>query len=134
RVGWLPDSKGVYFYAQNRTQTWLDLCVAARESGECKKLFRDQTKAWINDNGAIGPVNFLKDGSFLFFSARTGNRHLYHYAADGKLLAPVTSGDWDVQKLNKVDEEEGWAYFNANKDIWLGSAPFRVKLDGTALE
>src|SRR5262249_18324744 len=85
RVGWTPDGKHVYFYAQNRTQTWLDLCLASRETGECKKLFRDQTKAWIHDNGAIGALNFLKDGSFLFFSARTGNRHLYHYAADGKL-------------------------------------------------
>ena len=96
RVGWSPDSKLVYFYAQNRTQTWLDLCMAPPETGKAAKLFRDQTQAWIRDNNAIGPVNFLKDGSFLFFSERSGNRHLYHYAADGKLKNAVTSGDWDT--------------------------------------
>jgi dipeptidyl-peptidase-4 len=134
RVGWTPDSKQVYCYAQNRTQTWLDVCVASCATGQTKKLFRDRTRAWIHDNGAIGPINFLKDGSFLFFSERSGNRHLYHYEADGRLKAPVTSGDWDAQKLNKVDETEGWVYFNSNKDTWLGSKAYRVRLDGTELE
>src|SRR5262245_7255396 len=134
RLGWWPDGKQVYFYAQNRFQTWLDLCVADCETGKCKKLFRDQTKAWILDIGAIGPVNFLKDGSFLWFSGRSGYKHLYHYAADGTLKSAVTSGDWDVTSLNKVNEAEGVVRFNCNKDAWLGSVPYQVKLDGTGLE
>lgn len=134
RLGWHPSSKQVYFYAQNRQQTWLDLCVADGDTGKCQKLFRDQTKAWILDTGYIGPVHFLKDGSFLWFSQRSGFKHLYHYAADGTLKNAVTRGDWNAHALNKVDEAEGWAYFNGDKDEWLGSVPYRVKLDGTGLE
>ena len=57
---------------------------------------------------ASGAVKFLKDGTFLFFSQRTGNKHLYRYAADGQLKNAVTSGDWDAQNFIKdkeVDEK-----------------------------
>ncbi|MCS7047432.1 MAG: DPP IV N-terminal domain-containing protein, partial [Gemmataceae bacterium] len=134
RLGWHPDSRHVYFYAQNRIQTWLDLCLADAATGKVTKLFRDQTKAWIFDYGSIGPVHFLKDGTFLWFSARSGNKHLYRYAADGQLLNPVTSGAWDVNSLTKVDEADEWVYITCNKDAWLGNVPYRVKLDGTGLE
>ena len=50
-------------------------------------LFRETTKAWVDDPGE---PHFLPDGSFLFPSERSGWKHLYHYAADGKLLAQVT--------------------------------------------
>ena len=41
--------------------------------GEVKRLFREKTKAWVEDLGA--PV-FLKDGSFLLVSGRSGWNHL----------------------------------------------------------
>ena len=55
----------------------------SRDGGEPKRLFRETTKAWVNDPGA---PKFLKDGSFLLASERTGWKHLYHFAKDGKLL------------------------------------------------
>jgi dipeptidyl aminopeptidase/acylaminoacyl peptidase len=133
RVGWLPSSKQAYFFVQNRTQTWLDLCNANRETGKATRLFRDQTKAWI-DPTKLGPLQFLKDGSFLFMSERTGYMHLYLYAADGQLKNAVTSGDWAVRAFNKLDEADGWVYFSGTRDGWLGNQSFRVKLDGTGIE
>src|SRR5262245_52193305 len=51
RVGWLPGSESVYIYVQNRTQTWLDVCVASIDGGPARKLFRDTTEAWVDDTG-----------------------------------------------------------------------------------
>jgi dipeptidyl-peptidase-4 len=133
-VGWWPGGKQLYFYAQNRTQTWLDLCLADVETGKVTVLFRDQTKAWIRDNGVIGPIAFQKDGSFLWNSERSGFKKAYRYSAEGKLIDSLAQGNWDIQKINKIDETGGWVYFSANKDNMFGSHPYRVRLDGTGIE
>ena len=57
-------------------------------------LFREKTKAWVED---LGEPRFLKDGSFLWASERTGWKHLYHYDAEGKLQKAVTTGEWEVR-------------------------------------
>jgi dipeptidyl-peptidase-4 len=131
RAGWLPDGKRAYFYVQDRAQTWLDICTVPVTGGKPEKLFRETTKAWAEDHG---PLTFLKDGSFLFLSERTGYAHLYHFAADGKLRGQVTSADWDVRALQRVDEAGGWVYFTGTRDGWLGPQAYRVKLDGNDLQ
>jgi dipeptidyl aminopeptidase/acylaminoacyl peptidase len=131
RAGWMPDSQSAYFYVQDRAQTWLDVCKVSRDGGAPKRLLRDTTKAWVDDPG---PLSFLKDGSFLIFSERTGYKHLYHYMADGKLVGAVTSGDWENRALHRVDEENGWVYFSGTKDTSLADNLYRIKLDGTGLE
>jgi dipeptidyl-peptidase 4 len=131
RVGWLPDGKHAYFYLQDRVQTWLDVCTTGIEGGKPVKLLRDTTKAWVDDPG---PLTFLKDGSFILFSARTGYKHLHHYYPDGKLRQEITNGPWEVRTLHRVDEAEGWIYFSGTRDGSLGSNLYRVKLDGDHLE
>lgn len=127
RGGWLPDSDKVYFYIQDRAQTWLDFCTAPRSGGSPTRLFREKTSAWVDDPGA---PHFLKDGSFLLPSERTGWRHLYHFEANGKLRRAVTSGPWEVRNLHLVDEQSGWGYFSATKDNSIGLNLYRVKLEG----
>ena len=100
RAGWLPDSKTVYAYVQNRTQTWLDVATWPEPDSKPRVLFREKTKAWVADNGE---PHFLPDGSFLFLSERSGWNHLYHYTAEGKLLAQVTDGDWEIGNVLRVD-------------------------------
>jgi dipeptidyl aminopeptidase/acylaminoacyl peptidase len=131
RAGWLPDNKTAYFYVQDRIQTWLDVCTVPATGGEPRKLLRDKTKAWLEDPG---PPRFLKDGSFLLLSERSGYKHIYHFAKDGKLVGAVTSGEWEVASLQRVDEEAGWVYFSGNRDNHLGSDQYKVKLDGTDLQ
>ncbi len=125
RAEWTPDSQHVYFYVQDRTQTWLDVCRAPREGGDATRLLRDTTRAWVDDPGE---AIFLKDGSFLLTSERTGWRHLYHFAPDGKLLGPVTSGAWEVTALHRVDEESGWIYFSATSGDDISPNLYRVRL------
>ncbi|MBN1441986.1 MAG: DPP IV N-terminal domain-containing protein, partial [Planctomycetes bacterium] len=44
-VDWSPDGKTLYFFAQDRIQTWLDLCAAGAGGGRPRVLFRDRTQA-----------------------------------------------------------------------------------------
>ena len=83
-------------------------------------LFRDTTKTWVEDPG---PPYFLKDGSFLFFSERSGWKHLYHLTGDGKLKRAVTRGEWEIHDLYDVDEENGWVYFSSTRDSPIEASP-----------
>jgi dipeptidyl-peptidase 4 len=131
-AGWAADGS-VAYQAQDRGQTWLDVNLADRRTGVTTTLFRESGKAWVErwDDESADPI-WLKDGSFLWLSERSGFRHLYHYARSGELLKQITSGEWEVRSVNGVDEAGGWIYFSGTERSILGSDVYRVKLDGTA--
>jgi dipeptidyl-peptidase-4 len=91
---------------------------------------RETSKAWVNNNGS--PV-WLRDGSFLWFSERSGFKHLYRVGANGQMLNQVTAGRWDVRTLYGVDESAGVLYFAATERSPLGTDIYRIGLDGSSL-
>ncbi len=131
RVGWFPNNEKVWYQAQNREQTFLDLNSADPDDGKSANLFRETSKAWVEvvDEG----LRFLKDGSFLWLSSRDGWEHIYHYAADGKLIAQVTKGDWDVRSLDEVDEAKGTIYFSGMEHSPIANHEYAIKLDGSGM-
>jgi dipeptidyl-peptidase 4 len=131
RVGWFPDGKKVWYQAQNREQTFLDLNSANPLDGKSSTIFRETSNAWVEviDEG----LRWLKDGSFLWLSSRNGWEHIYHYGADGKLIKQVTTGDWDVRSLEDVDEEKGIIYFNASEHSFIANHEYSIKLNGAGL-
>ena len=129
-VDWTPAASEVVFQIQDREQTWLDLNIADASSGRARRVLRETTKAWVNENG--NPT-WLKDGSFLWFSERSGFKHLYHYAMDGTLLGQVTTGRWDVRALYGVDEANDLVYFPSSERSAIGTDIYRIGLDGTGL-
>ena len=130
RVTWTPDGRKVVYQAQNREQTFLDLNLADARDGKSTTIIHDTTKAWVE---VIDNPRWLSDGSFLWFSERSGWKHLYHYAQDGKLLHQVTDGLWEARTLAGVDETNGWVYFTGTEHSHIAPHAYRVKLDGTGL-
>ena len=128
-VAWTPDSKQVVFQVQDREQRWLDLDFGNPTSGEVKTLFRETTKAWVDN---LGPPRWLKDGSFLWFSERSGWKHLYHYKADGTLVRQLTDGKWEARTFHGVDEAKGSVYFSGTERSHIAPDVYRVPLGGGA--
>ncbi|MFN0133549.1 MAG: DPP IV N-terminal domain-containing protein [Phycisphaerales bacterium] len=126
-VGWWPDSAGGYALLANRTQTWIDVARFGPDGGTPTTLFRETTEAWVD---ATTP-KFLDDGSFLFLSERSGFRHIYHYAKDGKLKHQLTDGEWEVRSISLVDEKAGRVFFSGCKDSPIAENLYRVALDGS---
>jgi dipeptidyl aminopeptidase/acylaminoacyl peptidase len=131
RAGWWPDSQRVFFYVQDRAQTWLDFCAASPQGSAPTRLFRETSKAWVDDPG---DPSFLKDGTFLLSLERTGWKHFYHFDKTGQLKQAVTSGPWEARNLQLLDEKNGWIYFSGTRDSSIGANLYRVKLDGNKLE
>ncbi|MCL5279040.1 MAG: S9 family peptidase [Planctomycetes bacterium] len=129
-AGWLPDNEKMYFFVQDRAQTWLDINTASKDGGAPKRLLRETTKAWVEPPDTL---EFLADGSFLLSSERTGWKHLYLYDKDAKLKHAVTSGDWEARKVHHVDEKDGWVYLTGTRDSPIAENLYRAKLDGSAI-
>lgn len=124
-VGWWPDSETIYFYVQNRIQTWLDACRAPAGGGTLTRLWRDQTQAWITSPGS---PRFLDDGGFLLTSERTGWEHWYRYDKDAAEIGPVTSGEWEARRIERLDEKNNLIFISGTRDNHLGSDLYRINM------
>src|SRR5262249_19840744 len=132
RVGWTPDSTHVAYEVQNRMQTWMDLNLADLASGVTTTVMRETSRYWIDSERTELPI-WLKDGSFLWISERSGWRHLFHYNANGSLIKQITDGKWELRTLHGVDERAGWAYFSGTERSPIGVDVYRIHLDGTGM-
>ena len=104
-MSWTGDGKSLCFLLLDRPQTHLDVFLLGRAGGAPKKLLSESDPAWIN---AIEPPHFLKDGSFVFLSERSGFFHLYRHAADGSLRNAITKGDVDGRRPVDRRREDGY--------------------------
>jgi dipeptidyl-peptidase 4 len=131
RVNWLTDSKHLAIQRLNRQQTILDLLIADATTGQTRMALSETDQYWIN---VSNDLHFLKDGKrFLWSSERSGYRHLYLYDLDGKQLAQLTKGEWEVSAVDTVDEPKGLVYFTGTAKSPLERHLYRVSLDGSAI-
>ncbi len=129
RVNWLTDSKHLAIQRLNRTQTALDLLIADSTAGKTRTVLSENDANWIN---VSDDLYFLKDGKrFLWSSERSGYRHLYLYDLEGKQLAQLTKGEWEVSAVDAVDEAKGLVYLTATEKSPLERHLYRLALDGT---
>lgn len=131
RVGWTPDSQSVVYQRLNRAQTQLDMVQTEVGTGDQSLLLQEQSDVWVNLHNSW---EYLSDGSFLWASEKTGYRHLYLHSADGRPARALTSGDWVVEGIERVDEDAGVVYFTGYKDSPLESHLYRVSLEGGDIE
>jgi dipeptidyl-peptidase-4 len=105
---------------------------AADLNGKVTNIFRETSPAWVE---VIDNPTFLKDGSFIWQSERSGFKHLYHYGKDGKLIRQITNGRWEVSQFHGIDERNGFVYFSAigEGNNWLDTHVYRIKPDGSEM-
>ena len=113
RVDWSADGKMLYVQRLSRNQKRLDLLGVDPATGSSRILRSQSSPNWVELTRDFTP---LKSGGFLWSSEESGNRHLYRYAADGREIQQLTSGDWPVAGVLGVDEVKKVTYFLASKD------------------
>jgi dipeptidyl-peptidase-4 len=113
RVAWAKDGKTLYVQRQTRDQRRLDLLAVDPATGTGQVILTETSAHWVDLTDDFKP---LKDGTFLWSSERSGHRHLYLYARDGKLIRQVTQGDWPVEEIEGLDEAKQTVIFSAHQD------------------
>ncbi|GAB4149756.1 MAG: S9 family peptidase [Planctomycetota bacterium] len=130
RVDWTPDGRTLLLTLQDRIQTTADLLAVDPDKGTAKNWIHEESSSWVNRPES---PRWLADGSFLWLSERTGYNHVYRYGKDGRLLGAVTSGDWQVRSIVRIDEKKGLLWFEGTKDGATGRNVYRIGLDGKGL-
>lgn len=128
RFYWLPDSSGLAVQRLNRIQNRQDLLIADAATGASRVILSESDPYWINvrDN-----FRWLKGGGeFLWWSERDGFGHLYRYSSDGRLVAQLTRGEWEVTEVAAVDENRGAVYYLSTEASPLERQLYRVSLEG----
>ena len=131
RVQWHPDTSEVYFQVQDREQRWLELLAGNPRNGSVRVVLREESECWVLADGE--PVWLDGGKTFLWLSERDGWKHIYHYQRDGKLLARVTEGPFEVDEISGVDEQARLVYFLSDKTDVKDVHLYRVGLDGKGL-
>ena len=126
RVKWLPNGK-LTAQIENRAQSRLDLISFDPTTGQGKILLTETSDVWINLHNMFKP---LKNGRFIWASERTGFMHLYLYDENGELERPLTSGDWQVESIDGIDQENKQIYFSGTLDSPLERHLYVVGFDG----
>jgi dipeptidyl-peptidase 4 len=134
---WAEDSSAVYYLSQPRDLHRLTLHRLDPAGGEVSTVLsetgatRMEPNQWMTEP----PIVRVLADEVLWYSQRDGWGHLYRYdLRTGALLGQVTSGQWAVRQILRVDEVERVVYFTAaglvDEDPYRRTV-CRVGLDGS---
>ena len=135
-VIWAEDSKSIAFVstARDHRQEWLR--VANPETGDVGEVFTEKApKFYESGNGRVNWKYLAKTNEFLWFSELSGWGQMYLYdLTTGKLKNQITTGEWNVTQVLRVDEKNRVLYFLAvgkekGRDPYYSSY-YRVDFDG----
>ncbi|KAK0630867.1 dipeptidyl peptidase IV N-terminal region-domain-containing protein [Bombardia bombarda] len=126
-VAWLTDAHDKVIYrAFNRVQDQEKLVLvdtASKSSAVTRE--RDGSDGWLDNNLAISYIGGIKTGNctlranatkyYLDFSDESGWNHIYLFSVDGKQKIALTSGEWEVISILKIDTTRGLVYYTSTE-------------------
>jgi dipeptidyl-peptidase 4 len=129
RADWSADGRTLVYQRQSRDQKRLDLVAVDAATLAQRPLLSETSKTWVSIHDDL---RFLgRRNAFIWASERSGRKHLYLYDMSGKLLHPISSGEWGVDNILAVDEHAGKVYIASNKDAVIDKQAYALNLDGS---
>ncbi len=128
RADFSADSKELFYQVQTRDQKRLDLIAVDTATLAQRNVLTETSNTWttIHDD-----LKFLeKRKAFIWASERSGRNHLYLYDMSGKLLHPVSKGEWGIDGVLAVDEKSGKVFVSSNRDAVIDKQVYMLTLDG----
>jgi dipeptidyl aminopeptidase/acylaminoacyl peptidase len=142
RVQWSRDGKRVAWQQVDRGHQRLRVIEVEAATGNVRHRLDERTETFIwtahTENLALNTVNWLTNSEeILYVSEKSGWRHLYRVEAGSAVMTPVTTGEWVLRAIDRIDEEARQVWFRAG-GVRPGQDPYllhfgRVNFDGTGL-
>jgi len=133
QVDWAGNSNEVLVEKLSRFRDQRDFLFANIGTGDIQKVYHEANEAWaVGSQGKNSGLTWIRDGkAFIVVSEKDGWRHAFVYSREGKEVALLTPGKYDVIERGPVDEAGGWYYFYASPDNGTQKYLHRVPLDGS---
>lgn len=132
-IGWAGNSHELVVEKLNRFRNERELLLADVRTGALRGIFHETDPAWV-DGSYLSNAGWtwIRGGeAFVVLSEKDGWRHAYVYSREGREMALLTPGPFDIIERAVVDEPGGWFYFYASPDNATRKYLHRVRLDGT---
>lgn len=128
RAKWMPDSRTLTYQWQSRDQQQLELRAFDAVTKKQRVLLSENSNTWVNLHDDL---HFLKkQDAFLWASERDGYKHIYLLDNKGKIKRQLTNGEWVVDKIEAIDEDNLDLYFTGRRDTPVERHLYRVSLRG----
>ena len=136
---WSADGSLLAFVSNSRDHKHAELRVADPGTGGVRDVLEETGENFFESGSST--VNWrvlMESNEVIWFSRRHNWGHLYRYhLTTGELLGRITTGDWNVRRLLRVDEDTRTLYLTGT-----GREPgdpyfqylYRIGMDGTGLE
>ncbi len=132
-VEWAGNSHELLIEKLSRFRNERDFLLADIRTGALRRVFHETNQAWVDaSQRSNAGWTWVRGGqAFIVLSEKDGWRHAYIYSREGKELALLTPGPFDIIERAVVDEGGGWYYFYASPTNATQKYLYRVRLDGT---
>jgi dipeptidyl aminopeptidase/acylaminoacyl peptidase len=114
-IEWSPDASQLAFVSTSRDHKHEVLRVVDPETGAVRDVMEETVETFFESGFNMVNWHFLPGSNeVIWFSQRDDWGHLYLYDLEtGQLKHRITSGDWTVLQLLRIDEENRMLYFTA---------------------
>ena len=131
-ISWAGNSEKLLIEYLNRFRTVREFFVSDVNNGTVTSIYKESDPDWVvasyNKNGGL---EWLRDHkAFLVLSEKDGWRHAFISSTEKKDEKLLTPGNFDIIDRLKLDEANGWFYYNASPDNGTQKYLYRIKLDG----
>jgi dipeptidyl-peptidase-4 len=133
QVDWAENSDEVVVEKLSRFRDKREFLLANVATGDVQQIYHETNEAWaVGSQGKNSGLTWVQNGNaFIVISEKDGWRHALLHSRDGKQLALLTPGKYDIIDRVGVDEEGGWFYFYASPGNGTQKYLHRVPLDGS---
>jgi dipeptidyl-peptidase 4 len=138
-IEWSPDSTQVAFVSNSRDHKQAQLRVADAATGTVRNILEETVATQYESGQGRFNWHYLPaSNEIIWYSERDNWGHLYLYDAQtGKLKNQVTSGDWVVTQLLRIDEKARTLYLlgvgrEKGRDLYFAHL-YKVGFDGKGL-
>ncbi|TWT29217.1 Prolyl tripeptidyl peptidase precursor [Posidoniimonas corsicana] len=136
RFAWEEDSSRFTFLYNQRGHQVLRVVAIEAESGEATPLIDEQAETFLCYSSKLYLHRVADKPEWLWMSERDGWCHLYLVDEQGS-VRPITSGEWAVRGVDRVDDEKRQVWFHAggydsDQDPYHVHH-FRINYDGSGL-
>jgi dipeptidyl-peptidase-4 len=128
-MDWAADSRELAIQQLDRLQQVNTFILADASTGAVRAALTERDSAWVE---VVDDLTWLDGGkSFLWLSEGDGWRHAYVVSRVGGKKRLVTSGAFDLESVQGVDERGGWLYYIASPTNATQRFLYRSRLDGS---
>jgi dipeptidyl-peptidase-4 len=137
RMEWAASSTEVILEQLNRKQNEAVIFLCSAATGAARQIYSEKDNAWIDVKARWSDVfsgwEWINEGKeFLWVSEKDGWRHIYRIDRNGKEVL-LTKGDYDMIRMQAIDEKGGYVYFMASPDNATQQYLYRTTLNGSGV-